>query len=210
MLSKKDKEIKLVKKIEKKVTETCTDEVGDLLKTYNKSKRDIIQKHAETRLAVRSMKMAYATYFLALIFFIISASISLAFSQILLVLIVIIILIFIIVIILFEREPLQDIILKIECDKLTTSERVEDSIPSKFKEINDKVQLINMRIDNLEKTVIEKAHEQIESLILLNINEISKEVKLINSGIDNLEKTVIEKADIIAKEVRNLKKLEEP
>jgi hypothetical protein len=186
MSSKKAEKIeKKVKEIEKEVKKIHTDEIWDLLKNYNKSERDIIQKYAETKIAVQSKKGADLAYFGALILFVASIGVNSIMnashhtttesfvSWMIFIFALLIFLSYLFIKTLIEKEPLQDIIIAIEdVNKL-------------------------------------KAHEQ-ESLILSNINKISNELKSINSRIDILEKTVIEKTDIIAKEVTNLKKLEEP
>ena len=122
----------------KDVKNIRTEGIKDLLKKYpERPQRDFIQKYAETEIAVRSMKVTFLAYMLALILFVVTVGLSIAFiaftdsyAQNFGILIIGTIVIFVGLIyyfkkILSEKEPLQYIIIAIEdANKLKANEQV--------------------------------------------------------------------------------------
>ncbi|MCD4840758.1 MAG: SoxR reducing system RseC family protein [Methanosarcinales archaeon] len=111
----------------KDVKNIRTKGIKDLLKKYpERSQRDFIQKYAETEIAVRSMKVAFLAYMLALILFVVTVGLSIAFITftdsyvqnfgILIIgtIVIFVGLIYYFIKILSEKVPLQDIIIAIE------------------------------------------------------------------------------------------------
>jgi len=179
MLSKKADEIV------KAVKETHTDDkIEDLLKNHDKPEKEFIQKYAETEIAVRSLKVTSVAYFVALILFVFAILVSILINKypdhfenyfmftIVGYIIILICLICYVIKIVFEREPLQKIIIAIEDDiKLKAHEQIESLILLNINEISNEVNSINSRIDILEKTVIEKADVTLKENMNLKHNE---------------------------------------
>ena len=179
MLSKKADEIV------KAVKETRTDDkIEDLLKNHDKPEKEFIQKYAETEIAVRSLNVTSLAYFVALILFVIAILVSILINKypdsfekffvftIIGYIIILIYLVYYAKKIVFEKEPLQKIIIAIEDDiKLKAHEQIESPILLNINEISNEVKSINSRIDILEKTVIEKADVILKEGMNLKKNE---------------------------------------
>ena len=180
MLSKKADEIV------KAVKETRTDDkIEDLLKKYrDKPEKEFIQKYAETEIAVRSLNVTSLAYFVALILFVIAILVSILINKypdsfekffvftIIGYITILIYLVYYAKKIVFEKEPLQKIIIAIEDDiKLKAHEQIESPILLNINEISNEVKSINSRIDILEKTVIEKADVILKEGMNLKKNE---------------------------------------
>ena len=147
-----------VEEIKKAVNETHIDDIGDLLKNYDKSDMDLIQKCAETEIAVFSKNVTTLSYLFAFaamctltplnIFLALNPdnfieehgdNILILSYIISIISIMAISLIFYKLFTLTKSDRFQQIILEIEDYKLTNSEIVEDSIPSKYNKINDEM-----------------------------------------------------------------------
>lgn len=175
MSSKKAREIK------KAVKETRTDNIGDLLKKYDdKSERDFIQKYAETEIAVRSMKIASLSYLLALILFVVAVGFNVAivtfpdsYKQnygffMIGIIVTFAYLIYEFIKIVYEKVPLQNIIIEIEDvnklkgkteeekmdlndEKIDENENCPLSVESWIIILNDEIR--NLKYPNLKDTL---------------------------------------------------------
>ena len=176
-------------------------DIESLLEKYDKKyQRVYIQKYAETKIAIFSSKLAYLAFLFAILAVIVTTmqSISLLlispedfqkYKPLYFVMFIIFLICFIITLYLYitkllgkknifekiSEKEFENIIVAIEAEKLENPEHVESLIISKLNEIDNKVDISNLKMDALDKNLSTKI-ETIDENLSTKIEIIDKNI----------------------------------
>lgn len=176
-------------------------DIESLLEKYDKKyQRVYIQKYAETKIAIFSSKLAYLAFLFAILAVIVTTmqSISLLlispedfqkYKPLYFVMFIIFLICFIVTLYLYitkllgkknifekiSEKEFENIIVAIEAEKLENPEHVESLIISKLNEIDNKVDISNLKMDALDKNLSTKI-ETIDENLSTKIEIIDKNI----------------------------------